>query len=207
MMIIHVDDYFAQGCGRCERFATAACSSRLWSDGLAQLRRICRDERLVETAKWGHPCYMHAGRNVAILGAFRDDFRISFFHAALLSDPDHLLTRQGPNTSHPDTIRFTHAAQVIEREPALRACLREAMAHAQAGRLPPKPSGDVELPPELAEALSADSALADAFGALTPGRQRSYVIAVNAAKKPETRVARIVGFRYRILAGKGANER
>lgn len=206
-MISNVDDFFTQGCGRCDRFATPACSTRLWADGLARLRRICLDEGLVETAKWGHPCYVHAGRNIAILGAFREDFRISFFHAALLGDPHQLLSRQGPNTLHPDTIRFTKTAEVLEREPALRACLREAMAQAEAGRTAPKPTGAIELPVELAEALAADGPLADAFAALTPGRQRSYVIALNAAKRPETRVARILAFRDRILAGKGATER
>jgi len=82
-MIDDVDVYFARGCGRCERFATADCATRRWSDGLHALRQICRDAGLTETAKWGHPCYMHAGRSIAILGALRDSFRLGFFDAAL----------------------------------------------------------------------------------------------------------------------------
>lgn len=72
-MITAVDAYFEKGCGRCERFATTDCSTRPWIDGLLALRRICLDVGLRERAKWGHPCYLHAGRNVTVLGAFRGD--------------------------------------------------------------------------------------------------------------------------------------
>ncbi len=206
-MITAVDDYFAQGCGRCERFATSDCSTRHWAEGLQALRALCLGEGLQEVAKWGHPCYRHAGRNVAILGAFRQDFRLSFFHAALLSNAAGLLERQGPATQHADALRFTRASQVAERADAVRACLREAMDHAEAGRLPPKEATALVLPEELAEALAADAEWRAAFDALTPGRQRGYVLRINAAKKPETRVARVLGFRERMLAGKGVQER
>lgn len=206
-MITDVEDFFAQGCGRCERFATADCSTRRWADGLQALRRICQAERLVETAKWGHPCYTHQGRNVAIIGALRKDFRLSFFNAALLKDPERVLERQGPNTRHPDMLRFTDNAQVAARERTIRAYLQEAMAYAQAGVKPPPAPAELELPPELVQVLDADPALAEAFRRLTPGRQRSYVILLSAAKKPETRLARIASVRERMLAGKGAQER
>lgn len=206
-MITHVDDYFSQGCGRCARFATPECSTRRWAEGLRQLRRLCLDLQLVETAKWGHPCYMHAGRNIAVLGAFRDDLRISFFDAALLKDPQRVLERQGPHTRHADMIRFTDNHGVGALEPILRAYLQEAMGYAHAGIRPPKVAHTLELPDELVEALDADPALAEAYHALTPGRQRSWVIHLASAKKTETRVARIVAARGRILAGKGALER
>lgn len=206
-MITEIEDYFAKGCGRCARFATADCSTRHWADGLRALRRICRDAGPAETVKWGHPCYAHAGRNIAVIGAFRDDFRLSFFDAALLGDPDGVLERQGPNTRHPDAIRFRSAADVATRAPAIRACLAEAMRHAEAGRRPPKDTAEPEPPAELAEALSADPALAAAFAALTPGRRRSHVLALASAKRPVTRIARIARARARILAGKGATER
>jgi uncharacterized protein YdeI (YjbR/CyaY-like superfamily) len=85
--------------------------------------------------------------------------------------------------------------------------LKEAMSHADAGIKPPRDAGELELPHELAEALDSDPELAEAFHSLTPGRQRSYVINLNSAKKPETRISRIGAFRDRILAGKGALER
>jgi uncharacterized protein YdeI (YjbR/CyaY-like superfamily) len=95
-MITDIDDYFSKGCGRCERFATAECSTKRWDSGLRDLRQLCLDAGLAETVKWGHPCYRHSDRNIVVLGAFRNDFRMSFFNAALMQDPEGLLEKQGP---------------------------------------------------------------------------------------------------------------
>ena len=206
-MITEIEDFFTKGCGRCARFDTPDCSARVWGDGLLALRALCREAGLVETVKWGHPCYMHAGRNVALIGALRGDFRLNFFEAALMADPDGVMERQGANTQHPDTIRFTDAARVAALAPVIRAYLAEAMGHAEAGRRAPKAAAEVVLPEELVAALDADPGLAEAFHALTPGRQKSYVINLNGAKGAETRRRRIAGFREKILAGKGATER
>ena len=181
--------------------------SRQWLAGLEQLRAICLDAGLAETAKWGHPCYLHAGRNVALLSAFRGDFRLTFFHAALLRDPQGVLEKNGPNAGHPSIIRFTDSGQVAELEPVIRAYLHEAKGYAEKGILPAREPRELDVPDELAEALGADPELAEAFHALTPGRQRSYLFSLNAAKRPATRIARIAKFRDRILAGKGALER
>jgi uncharacterized protein YdeI (YjbR/CyaY-like superfamily) len=174
---------------------------------LLALRHICTGLNLVETVKWAHPCYMHKDRNIAIIGALRSDFRLSFFNAALMKDAEGVLERQGPNTRYPDMIRFTDNAQVAAMENTIRSYLREAMMYAEAGLKPPKDAGEIELPNELAEALDSDPELAEAFYRLTPGRQKSYIIQLNSAKRPETRLARIIAFRDRILAGKGAMER
>ena len=206
-MITDIDDYFSKGCGRCERFATADCSTQRWDGGLRDLRQLCLDAGLAEAVKWGHPCYMQSDRNIVVLGAFRNDFRLSFFNAALMQDPEGVLERQGPNTRHPDMIRFDDNARVAELKPVILSYLNEAIGYAKAGIVSPKDEGAIELPDELAEALGSDPELADAFHRLTPGRQKSYVINVNSAKKPETRFSRIARFRDRILAGKGANER
>jgi uncharacterized protein YdeI (YjbR/CyaY-like superfamily) len=206
-MITVIDDYFTLGCGRCERFATADCSTRRWADGLAALRRICLSLKLDEAVRWGHPCYRLGDRNIAIIGALRDDFRLGFFNAALMKDPARVLERPGPNTRHAELIRFTDAAQVTAMEGTIRSYLEEAMGYARAGLKPPREPSVVELPEELAAALDGDPELAEAFRGLTPGRQRSYVINLNSAKKPETRFSRILAFRDRILAGKGAQER
>ncbi len=206
-MITAPDDYFLHGCGRCPRHATPDCVTRRWATDLQALRRICNDLGLQETAKWGHPCYMHAGRNVALIGALRDDLRLSFFHAALLKDPAGLLEKNGPNTRHAGILRFRTIGAVTEREPLIRAYLREAMAYAEHGLLPPREDMTLDLPDDLVGALDADPDLAEAFHALTPGRQRSYVINLAGAKKPETRLSRIAGFRAKILSGKGAQER
>lgn len=206
-MITNIEDYFTKGCGRCERFATADCSTRRWWRGLNDLRRICLSCELVETVKWGHPCYLHRDRNIAIIGALRGDFRLSFFHAALMKDPQGVLEKQGPNTEHPDMIRFSDDARVAHLEPVIVAYLREAMSYAEAGLKPPRNPRAMELPTEFVEALNCDPELAAAFHALTPGRQKSYAVYLNSAKKPETRIARIAKCRDSILAGKGALER
>lgn len=206
-MITEVEDYFSKGCGRCDRFATADCSTQRWAQGLNDLRRICLAAGLVETVKWGHPCYMHGERNIAILGAFRGDFRITFLNAALLKDPRGVLERRGPNTRCPDMIRLVENAQVATMEPVILAYLQEAMGYAEAGIKPPKDASEIELPDELVETLDGDPELAEAFHNLTPGRQKSYVINLNGAKASATRTARIAKFRDHILAGKGAFER
>lgn len=204
-MITDIEDYFAKGCGRCDRFATPGCSTALWQDGLAALRKLCRDAGLQETVKWGHPCYAHAGRNVAIIGALRREFRLSFFDGDLMVDPEGVLERQGPN-SRPDMIRFRDNAQVTRLEPVIGAYLTEAISYAAAGIRPARAPQDRDLPDELIEAMDADPRLAEAFHALTPGRRNSYVINLGAAKAPATRSARIAKFRDQILAGKGPTE-
>lgn len=206
-MITDPDEFFRDGCGRCARFASADCSARLWASGLATLRAICHAAGLTETAKWGHPCYMHAGRNIAILGAFQGDFRLTFFNASLLQDPDCLLTRQGVNSATPDCARFTDPQQIAAQAPILRALLAQAMRHAEAGIKPAKTAAPLELPPELQDALDANPTLGKAFHALTPGRQKSHALAVGSAKASATRTARVAKLSPMILAGKGANER
>ncbi len=206
-MITEVEDFFAKGCGRCARFDTPACSARKWADGLVQLRMLCQGAGLEEKVKWGHPCYIHAGRNIAIIGAFVDDFRLTFFDAALLDDTEGLLELAGPNSPTPSVMRFRDVAQVATRSTAITAYLTQAIGFAKAGVKPPKVERDQALPDVLIAALDADPELAEAFFALTPGRQRSYVIALSSAKKVETQIARIAKFRAPILKGKGAMER
>ncbi len=206
-MIDDPDEYFTKGCGRCARFATPDCSARQWIAGLDRLRRICLDMGLRETVKWAHPTYMHAGRNIAILGAFRGDFRLSFMNPALLEDTEGVLEPQGPNSRTPGTIRFTDVAQVGHMEPVIRAYGRQLMVHAEAGTRPPKVQSEIEMPDELSNAIDADPELAEAFFALTPGRRNSYLFNINQAKQSATRVKRIEKFRDKIIAGKGAMER
>nr|WP_269586271.1 YdeI/OmpD-associated family protein [Roseibium sp. Sym1] len=206
-MITDIEDFFSKGCGRCARFATPDCSARHWSEGLARLRELCREAGLTETVKWAHPCYAHGERNIALIGAFRGDFRLSFFNAALMKDPEGVLVKNGPNTQHPGVIRFTETLQVAAMKPVIASYLAEAKGYAAAGVLPPKQTVELELPEELVDAMDADPELAEAFHALTPGRQRSYVINLGSAKASATRNSRIEKFREKMIAGKGANER
>ena len=206
VIISDIEDYFAKGCGRCERFATLDCSTRRWAAGLVELRRLCREADLTEAVKWGHPCYLHAGRNIAIIGALRGDFRLSFFNAALMQEPQGVLERPGPNTRVPDMFRFTDNAQPAAMAETITAYLKEAMGYAEGGLRPPKDHSEIDLPDELLDALDADLELAEAFRQLTPGRRKSYAINLSSAKASTTRIARITRFRPKILSGKGANE-
>lgn len=206
-MITDIEEFFVRGCGRCNRFDTPDCSARLWSEGLNALRALCRDAGLDETVKWAHPCYTLGARNVALIGALKGDFRLVFFNAALMKDEEKVLERQGPNTRHPDMLRFTSAERVWAMERVIRAYLAEARGHAQAGLRAPRATSDIDLPGELVDALDGDPELAEGFERLTPGRKRSYVIVLNGIKKPETRVAKIAKLRGQILEGKGAQER
>lgn len=206
-MISDIETYFQSGCGRCNRFDSPDCSARIWKEGLEALRSLCHSTEMDEVVKWGHPCYVHAGRNIAVIGAFRADFRLSFFEAGLMQDPDGLLVRQGAKTAYPDALKFCSRADVDAASDTIVSYLREAMGYAEEGRRAAKPETAMEWPAELTEALDCDAELAEAFHALTPGRQRSYLINLNGAKRAETRTARITKFRDKILAGKGALER
>ena len=206
-MITEADDFFTKGCGRCDRFATPDCSTRRWIDGLNGLRRICRDMGLAETVKWAHPTYTHAGRNLALISAFRGDFRLSFMNPGLVTDTQGVLERPGPNSQTPGMIRFVEPDQVSVMEPVIRAYLKQLMDHAEAGTKPLKIERSIDMPDELTEALDSDPELAEAFHALTPGRQKSYMFSLNQAKQSATRTARIEKFRDKIIAGKGAQER
>lgn len=206
-MITDPAAYFTKGCGRCARFDTPDCSALLWSPALAALRALCLGAGLGEELRWGIPAYRHAGRTLALIGAFRDNVMLTFPDAGLLADPEGLLQPAGPNSRAATTIRFTSQAEIVAKAPAIRALLLAARQAAAEGRVPERPEAAFDLPGELAEALDADPELAGAFSALTPGRQRSHAFFIASAKAAATRLARVQRQRPLILAGKGANER
>lgn len=206
-MITHPEDYFIKGCGRCARFDTPACSSLIWAKGQAVLRALCLEAGLSEHAKWGHPTYMHAGRNICLITALKGDFRINFMNAALMQDPDGVLVKQGKATGNPDAIMFTDNTIPEAMQATIAAYLKEAMGYAEAGIKPEKVVREVAVPEELTAALDADPEMAEAFAALTPGRQKSWAIQVGSAKQAATRASRAEKAKPKIMAGKGALER
>ncbi len=199
--------YFTKGCGRCDRHATPDCVTRRWSDGLAELRRICLVVGLSEHAKWGHPCYMHAGRNIAVIGALKDSYRLGFFNPSLMTDPEAILVKQGPTTQHAGSVEFTTNDQPHQMEATLASYLKEAMDYAQRGLVPAKSERSLTLPEELVTVMDDDPDFAEAFHALTPGRQRGWALHFAGAKKSATRVSRVKKSRDKVIAGKGWNER
>ncbi len=207
-MITDVEDYFSKGCDRCPRFNTSACSTQKWASGLAALRTLCLDLDLDETVKWGHPCYMHAGRNIAIFGAFQDNFRLSFMNGSLLKDTAKVLEKNGPNTENATILRFFDDADVLNRADLIRAYLIELMQYAEQGIKPaPKMHDELVLTDEMITAFDNDGEFAAAFDALTPGRRRGWNLHITSAKKSATRDNRIAKARPKIIAGKGWNER
>lgn len=207
-MITDPDAYFRDGCGRCKRGGTPECSTQNWAQGLADLRKICLDVGLVEVVKWGHPAYTHNGKNIAILGAFRGDFHLSFMNASLIDDPQGVFVKRGEHTQTANVMKFTDNGGPAAMATTIIDYLERATQAADSGAKPVKATApSVAMPDELVAALDADPALSEAFHALTPGRQRMYYIYIGEAKQSATRSARIAKCSDRIFAGKGFNER
>lgn len=202
-----VDEYMAEGCGRCDKVGTPECKVNTWRDGLAELRKVVLGTPLTEDRKWGSPCYTYNGQNVVMIGAFKTNFVLSFMKGALLKDEHNLLVAPGENTQSGRVIRFTDAERVAELAPVLKAYILEAIDVEKAGlSVEFKKTEDYSLPFELQQAMDADPALKEAFFALTPGRQRSYIIHIDGAKQAKTREARVERCRDKIFDGKGFNE-
>lgn len=179
-----------------------------WKEALGLLREIIREQPLTEEFKWRLPCYALEGQNVVILQNFKESCAAMFFNGTLLKDPKGILEAPGENSRAARRVMFRDAAQVKKLAPALRALLKQAVAAARAGeRVDLKQAPAAEMPAELSSALASDAALRKAFEALTPGRQRAYVLHFAGAKQTATREARIEKCRAAILAGKGLNDR
>ncbi|MGN6627619.1 MAG: YdeI/OmpD-associated family protein [Tepidisphaeraceae bacterium] len=181
--------------------------NKRWHDELQALRRIILDCGLVEEVKWRVPCYTDAGRNVVFLGVFKDSCTLSFVKGALLKDTQALLEAPGPNTQSARLIRFRDSKRIDELQALLSAYVQEAIAIERAGlKVVMKRTADFAVPEEFQSRLDADAALRDAFAALTPGRQRGYLLHFSSAKQSKTRAARVEAHRLRILAGKGIDD-
>jgi uncharacterized protein YdeI (YjbR/CyaY-like superfamily) len=202
-----VTEYLTSGCGRCDKFETPECKVHRWREALEALRTLCLESGLTEEVKWSHPCYTHRGKNVAIVGAFNDFCTLAFFKGALLHDPAGLLETQGENGAGSRIFRVTHAGQIPPAAPTLRAYLQEAILLEETGaRAPSRPVSDFAVPEELAEKFAADASYEAAFRALTPGRQKAYLLIFGQAKQAATRRARIEKFEAHVRAGKGPHD-
>lgn len=202
-----VEAYFVEGCGRCEHFNTPQCKVHLWTEPLALLRAMLKATELTETMRWGSPCYALDGKNVLMITSFREYCALSFFKGVLLDDPEGHLSSPGPNSRVMRLMRFTSAEEVEANRAAAEAFIAEAIAIEAEGRkveLAPDPE---PMPEELQAVLDDDPRVAEAYGNLTPGRRRSYVLHVGGAKKAETRQSRAERCVAKILTGKGFNER
>lgn len=181
-------------------------TTKLWRDEIVALRSILLASGVDESLKWGKPCYSREGKNVAIIQAFKPHCALMFFKGVLLDDTYGLLREQGENTQSAMRLEFTSPSQITAS--VVKAYLKQAIAIEQAGLKVEAPARRVlDLPEELAAALAKNRALAKAFNALTPGRQRAYAMHINGAKQAATRAARVEKCAPQMLAGKGLNDR
>ena len=178
----------------------------LWRHEALALRDVLLDCDLAEELKWRKPCYTNDGSNIVIIQRMKDFLALLFFNGVLLNDPEDVLERQGPNSRSDFRMRFTSVEQVEGRADIVKAYIREAIGIQKAG-LKVEKSNELHLPDELLEMFEEDPELKDAFGSLTPGRQRGYALHFSDPKQSKTRVARIEKHRDRILDGKGMHDR
>lgn len=178
-----------------------------WRAALTKLREILLGTGLTEELKWGHPCYTLDGKNVVLIHGFKEYCAVLFHKGALLADPKRVLVQQTTNVQSARQIRFTSVAEVKKIEKTLKVYVRAATAIERAGlKVPWKKTEDFDLPEELATELAGNAKLKAAFGALTPGRQRAYIVHFSQAKRPETRAARVAKHVPRILKGLGLDD-
>lgn len=178
-----------------------------WRGELSELRRIALASGLEEELKWGSPCYTLSGANVALLHVFKEYCAILFVKGALLRDPEKVLITQTENVQSARQIRFTRPEQVTALEAMIGAYLAEATEVERSGaKVAFKPAEAYAVAPEFQAEMEADPALAQAFRALTPGRQKAYLLHFSSAKQEKTRRERVAKNRARILEGKGLDD-
>lgn len=181
--------------------------SNQWRDEFSTLRGILLDSPLTEELKWGKPCYTLDGSNVVLMHGFKEYCALLFIKGALLKDAKGILVTQTENTQSARQIRFTNAGEITKMKAVLKAYIREAIEVEKAGlKVNFKKTSEFVIPEEFQIKLDKSSALKTAFEALTPGRQRAYILHFSAPKQSKTREARVEKSRKQILNGKGLND-
>ena len=178
-----------------------------WSAEFAALRELCLAAGLHESLKWGQACYDLDGGNVVLIHGFKDYCALLFFKGALMKDPRGQLVQQTRNVQAGRQLRFQSLWEIHQRRTVVGAYLREAIGLERAGvRVPMKRVSQFDVPAEFQQRLDDDPALAEAFHALTPGRQRGYLLHFAGAKQSATRAARVAKHAPRILKGLGLDD-
>jgi uncharacterized protein YdeI (YjbR/CyaY-like superfamily) len=178
-----------------------------WKKEYEKMREIALDCGLIETLKWGCPCYVHENTNIVLIHGFKNYCAFLFFKGALMSDPEDILIQQTKNVQSARQIRFTSAKEIAKLGSKLRAYIYEAIEVERAGlKVRMKKTSDFKVPEEFQKKLSKMPALKKAFEALTPGRQRAYIFYFSSAKQSKTREARIEKYLKQILKGKGLED-
>ncbi len=178
-----------------------------WQQAYGQLRKVVLDCGLTETLKWGNPCYMYGDSNIVLIHGFKEYCALLFFKGVLLNDPDGILIRQTKNVQAARQLRFTNAREISKLAKTIKAYIYEAIEVEKAGlKVKLKKSSEFEMVKEFKTRLDKKPALKKAFEALTPGRQRAYLLYFSQAKQAKTREERVEKSIPQILDGKGLND-
>jgi uncharacterized protein YdeI (YjbR/CyaY-like superfamily) len=178
-----------------------------WHEELEKLRAIVLACGLTEELKWGVPCYTFQKSNVVLLHVFKEYCAILFVKGALLKDTHGILITQTENVQAARQVRFTNAQEIVELEPILKTYILEAIAAEKAGlKVNYKKATEFSIADEFQSKLDESTELETAFYALTPGRQRAYLLYFSAPKQSQTREARVQKCVPQILDGKGLND-
>jgi len=177
-----------------------------WQEESRKLRSIILACGLTEELKWGKPCYTFQSNNLFVIQGFKEFCALLFCNGALLKDPHGILQKPGANTQAARRIPFTNVREIVELEPILKAYIHEAIEVQKSGLKVDFKKNPEPIPEEFHNKLAEIPALKAAFNALTPGRQRAYILYFSAPKQSKTRVSRVEKSIPQILDGKGLNE-
>ncbi len=181
--------------------------AKTWQDEIKQLRLIVLDCGLTEELKWGCPCYTFEDSNIVLIHVFKEYCALLFFKGALLKDPRSILVQQTENVQAARQIRFTNVHEIVKMKGILKAYIYKAIEVEEAGlKVKLKKTTEFKMPEEFKNKLDKIPSLKTAFYALTPGRQRGYLLFFAAPKQSKTREARIEKSIKKILTGKGLND-
>ena len=178
-----------------------------WQEEYAELRALALACGLTEELKWGCPCYTIEKNNIILIHGFKDYCALLFMQGALLKDPKGILIQQTENVQAARQIRFTDLQQIMKSKSTVKAYIKEAIQLDKAGlKVELKKTKEFTMPVEFKNVLKEMPDLKKAFKALTPGRQRGYLLYFSSAKQSKTREERIEKYISQILKGKGLED-
>ena len=181
--------------------------AKKWQSELELLRTIVLDCQLTEELKWGVPCYTLKNNNIVLIHVFKEYCAVLFFKGVLLKDAKGILVQQTKNVQSARQMRFTNVKEIVKMKATLKAYIYEAFEVEKAGlNVEFKKTTEFEMPEEFQKQLNKKFALKTAFYALTPGRQRGYLLYFSSAKQSKTRESRIEKYIPQILNGKGLDD-
>jgi uncharacterized protein YdeI (YjbR/CyaY-like superfamily) len=181
--------------------------AKKWQKEIEKLRSIVLDCGLTEELKWGVPSYTFQERNIILIHVFKEYCALLFFKGSLLKDTNGILIQQTKNVQVARQIRFTNLREIVRMKTVLKAYIFEAIEVERAGvKVKLKKTAEFKMPEEFKKILDEIPALKTAFYALTPGRQRAYLLYFSAPKQSKTRESRVEKCMRQILSGKGLND-